>query len=342
MPDVTIVIPVAPYHLALVDRAIASANAQTVDCEVFVFEDAEGKGAGFARNRALEEVTTKFVVFLDADDEIAPNYIERCLSVWKPGRYVYTDYLTESGVNRSSDNPWQASNGEWHVITALLPTDAVKRVGGFDESVAGAEDTLLYWALTRAGICGIALHEPLFTYGKEGRRARAFVESAAYRPTMLALIERYGDDMCCGGESPIKTFVPDQPGDVQALALWGGNRRELGIITGRLYPRGGNMQPMSVDPRDVNASPEKWQAVVEKPAYVPTPQPAPAVVQTNVYAKLPTNGKVLDGVGQLVEAVTGAKVQQAQEAAPVMTAEQLKATIRPDAGKVRKLASKKK
>ena len=343
MPDVTIIIPCAPYHTHLLDRAAASANAQTVACEVFVYEDTEGRGAGYARNRALAEVETPFVVFLDADDEIAPTFVERCLSVWKPGYYVYTDYLTETAVNKSSDNPWQANNGEWHVITALLRTEDVRKVGGFEEGLPGGEDTYLWWALTRSGVCGIALHEPLFTYGKEGRRAREFVNSSAYRPTMLALIERYGESMCCGGDNPIKSFTPDQPGDIQAIAIWGGNRRELGIITGRLYPRGGNGNPMSVDPRDVDASPEKWQRVQPPtPAPVQTPQMRIAPIARQA---TPLSGKVLDGVGELVAAAYGVKP------APVLTAGELAATlpqvaqpvtVKPDAGKVRRLAKGKK
>lgn len=333
MPSVTIVIPVAPYHAQLLDRAVASANAQTIACEIFVYEDMELRGAGYARNKALAEVTSEFVVFLDADDEILPTFIERCLAVWKPGKYVYTDFIMDSAVVKASDSPWQPQNGEWHVITSLLPTDAVKRAGGFDETVQGGEDTLLYWALTRSGVCGIAVHEPLFIYGKEGRRAHAFVNSPAYRPTMLGLIERYGEEMCCGGDNPIKTFVPDQPGDIAAIAMWGGNRRELGIITGRLYPRSGNGSLMSVDKRDVDASPEKWQRVRE---------PAPALVQDvqRVWMATPPNANAV-GVESLVAAYKGINVPS-----PVLTASELKATlpatVKPDAGKVRRLAKGKK
>lgn len=341
MPSVSICIPVAEYHRDVAARAIASANAQTVDCDVLVYEDSEARGAGFARNKLLEAVTTDFVVFLDADDEIAPLFVERCLEVWKPGRYVYTDFMMDTTQVRASEKPWQASNGEWHVITALLRTSDVRKVGGFDESLAGAEDTYLYWALTRSGVCGIALHEPLFTYGKEGRRARAFVESAAYRPAMLALIERYGDEMCCGGDNPIKAFVPDQPGDIAAMAMWGGNRRELGIISGRLYARSSYPHIMSIDPRDVAASPEKWQAVQPpklEPVVPPQAQPSPRPM-------LPAN-RVLDGVGELVEAMyPGVKVVK-DTPAPVLTASELKATlpatVKPDASKVRRLAKGKK
>lgn len=345
--DVTIIIPCAPYHTDLLDRAVKSANEQTIQCDVFVYEDTEMRGAGFARNKALAEVTSKFTVCLDADDQIAPAFVERCLSVWQPNRYIYTDWVQEDGVHKASDNPWQANNGEWHTITALIPTDAIKRVGGFDETVLGGEDSLFYWALTRSGICGLALHEPLFTYGKEGRRARAFVNSPQYAPTMLALIERYGDAMCCGGDNPIQSFVPDQAGDVQAYAMWGGNRRELGIITGRLYPRGGNMNTMSVDPRDVEASPEKWQRVLQ-PKPVQPQQPAILAHERPMARLILPPNKVLDGVGELADVVMGKQVGKVLTAddlkaqQPAMTASELKAIVRPDVNKARRLAKGKK
>lgn len=342
MPDVTIIIPVAEYHKSLLDRAVRSANEQTHPCEVFVYEDTEMRGAGYSRNKALAEVTTDFCVFLDADDQIAPMFVERCMSVWKPRHYVYTDWVQDTNVITASKHPWQADNGEWHVITTLLRTEDVRRVGGFDEIVKGGEDTLMWWALTRSGVCGIALHEPLFTYGKEGRRAKEFVNSPEYRPTLLGLIERYGDAMCCGGENPIQSFVPDQPGDVLAQAQWGGNMRKLGTISGRLYKRSSWPNTMSVDPRDVDASPELWQRV--RP---PAPEPVkPAQIPVAPRPVLQDDTKVWDSVESLAKAAYGLKVVNTNE---VLTAEQLKATLpagektaKPNVSKVRRLAKGKK
>jgi len=325
MSQVTVVIPIGNYHLDIAKRALESVQNQTVPCEVLAYSDVNSRGSGFIRNVGLKEVTSEYVVFLDADDQILPTFVERCLAVIKPGRYVYTDWFQEDGVHKASDNPWQPFNGEWHVLTSLLRTEDVRAVGGFDETVTGAEDTLLYWALTRAGICGIALHEPLFTYGKEGRRAREFVSSPAYEPTMRGLLERYGEDMCCGGDSLKENFTPDQPGDVEALAMWGGNRRERGPATGRLYPRGGNMNPMSVNPADIAAAPHMWQRVYPQPTQPPAQpaifaheRPQPTVMRT----------VLVDGVGELVEKMyPGVKVIREPEPATVLTADQLAKTL---------------
>lgn len=333
MPNqVSICIPIAPYHTELAQRAIDSAASQTVACDILTYTDVNATGAGAARNKLLEAVETPFVVFLDADDQIAPEFVERCLSVYKKGKYVYTDWLQEDGVHVAPDHAWQMDGG-WHILTTLLATDDVRAVGGFDESLRGGEDTYLWWALTRRGICGIHLKEALFTYGKEGRRAREFVNSDLYRPTMLALVERYGDEMCCGGDNPIKVDGVKQSGDIEAVAMWGGNQRVLGIISGRLYERSSYPKHVWVDPRDVEARPDQWQRV-------PPPAPATVVpVQVATYAPQ-TVGKVYSGVEQLATAVRGGQPK-------VMTADELKATLpevvkTPDVSKVRKLAGKGK
>ena len=147
----TIIIPVAPYHEALVERAVTSAQLQTVPCTIIQAYDRNGRGPSYTRNRALEQVETDFVVFLDADDWLDPAFVERCLSVWQAGSYVFTDWVEDGEIHSAPARPW-CDDQQWHVITTLLPTQAVRDVGGFDD-LPGAEDTELYWALTRAQRC---------------------------------------------------------------------------------------------------------------------------------------------------------------------------------------------
>lgn len=102
---VTVIVPgrdVAPYA----PQALASLRAQTlphwravlvddgsVDATSQLFREAAddderftfvrhdvAKGLGAARNAALETVTTPFVAFLDADDELTPNALQRLVS----------------------------------------------------------------------------------------------------------------------------------------------------------------------------------------------------------------------------------------------------------------------
>lgn len=270
-PVATVITPIGNYHTELAPRAIASAREQTAPCTVMPVWDENGRGPGFCRNRALERVETPFVVFLDADDAIEPTFVERCLSVWKPGRYVYTDWLAGDKVQAAPAKPW--CGGAWHVITTLVPTEYALGVGGFDEELPGAEDTDFHLKLITAGVCGIHVAEPLFLYGAEGVRAKEFVGGAHYQPVMQLLSRRYkGMSPCCGDEEIIEQPPAGQkaPGDVLAQAVWDGNRVERGLVTRRLYPRTGNGKVVWVNAEDVSAAPHHWrlyQPPVDKPQY---------------------------------------------------------------------------
>lgn len=252
MPDATIIIPIGPNHMQVAARAIDSAERQTWPTTVITAFDERGHGPGRARNMALQMVRTNWVVFLDADDWIEPNYVARTLQAWKAGHYVYTDWW-EGDVHHSAPAcPW--INNEWHVLTSLMPTNAARAVE-FDESLPGAEDKDFYMGLTRGGTCGIHLNEPLFHYGNEGTRARDFIKNSVYDATLMRIDKKHkGKPMGCCGDigSGIVTNNPGErePGDVEVVAKWGGNRPILGPITGRNYPRTGNNKRFWCHPDD--------------------------------------------------------------------------------------------
>src|SRR5688572_12844268 len=101
MADVSAVIPIGPGHEAVADKAIASVQAQTIPVDIVTVRDEHRLGPGWARNEGLRRVQTTFVVFLDADDWIEPEFVERCLAAWKPNRYVFTDWYDGEGVKRA-------------------------------------------------------------------------------------------------------------------------------------------------------------------------------------------------------------------------------------------------
>lgn len=262
----TFVIPVGRSHTEIAQRAIASVEAQTVPCRLVVIHDTEGRGAGWARNRGLEKVDTPFVAFLDADDMIEPTFAEKTLAAFDGSCYIYTDWFERGAPVKAPDCPW--INGTWHVITALLPTQWAREVGGFDETLSGGEDTLFYASLVFSNHCGKRLAEPLFHYSADGQRSKAFVGTAAHTAFNERLTREFGRKhmSCCGGKPDME--VPPagerQDGDVLAVALWGGNRQERGRQTGRLYPRTGNGKRVWVNPRDAEAAPHLWRVVEQE------------------------------------------------------------------------------
>jgi hypothetical protein len=272
MPEVSFIIPVAGYHTEIAERAITSAEAQTIPCNIIRVDDPDSNGPSWARNRGLEKTQASFVVFLDADDWVEPNFVERCLSVWQPDRYVYTDWIKDDlEAVKAYPNPW-CDDLQWHPITALLPKAAVDKVGGFDK-LPGGEDTEFYWSLTRkVKCCGIHLPEPLFHYTKDGQRSREwlgitngqgpadFTKNPNYINHMRLIQQRYGKMGCCReyNDLPLPT---GEAGDILVRAIWGGNQVKRGMVTGRWYPRTGNGALMKVDPRDADASPNLWRKI---------------------------------------------------------------------------------
>lgn len=265
VPNVTFVTAVAPYHNDLLPAAVQSVKAQTIPCEHVIIYDTEQKGAGWARNQGLAQVKTDFVVFLDADDTVSPNFAAHTLAAFDGYHYIYTDFNYNGEVVRTPDTK-HFIEGNDQVITCLIPTIWVKAIGGFDESLLGAEDTKLYLSLQASRRCGKRLAEPLFNYGRAGRRANEFVHGPHFDATMHGMSQLRGEAMaCCGENIDIPQLSEPQPGDVLARALWGGNRTVNGRVTGRQYPRTGNGKVESVHPDDVAAAPHMWQQVQSAP-----------------------------------------------------------------------------
>ena len=335
MPDVSIIIAIAPYHRAIAARAIESARAQTVPCTVITAYDDTMHGAGYTRNQALKKVTTPYTVFLDADDTINPRFVERCLQVVQPGKYIFTDWYQDAELKAAPDCPW--TNGTWHVITTLLPTDAIRRVGGFDENLPGADDTDLYLKLTTSGVCGIHLAEPLFHYGAEGQRAKAIHASGEIDKILRHFTNVYGGKQmgCCGGvdPGPMEPSENGEPGDILVMAAWAGNRQEIGVVSGRLYPRTGNFKQVWVDARDAKARPDLW-----RPLDAPLQANARPVAQDTFDAPLEVyipNVREVEGVDQVAAAMMGEEV-----GLPLAKMQAMQADYAPDVERVLRLAQR--
>lgn len=269
-PPVTVCIPCAPYHEQIVQRAIDSVEAQTVPTNTLWSLDEKEQGPGVVRNRLLNHVETPYVVFLDADDWIAPTFVEECLRVIRPGRYVYTDWYNPENYREAPEFPWckrAYMKRTWHVITCLLHTQDVRNVSGFDETLPTQEDTDFWLKLTERGVCGIHIRKGLMYYGEGGKRGELAVQMNAETNLMAQILERYPNPMpCCGRQVEIDKSVPigeRQPNDVLATPRWRGNRQEYGRITRRWYPRGSQGDRMWVDRRDIEAQPRHWEELVE-------------------------------------------------------------------------------
>jgi len=273
--ELTFITPVSAYHVHLIPHVRAQVERQTVPCAHLIIEDRERRGPGAARNAGLARVDTPFTVFLDADDQIAETWAEETLAAFeKRGgkRYIYTDHVRDNQIVLAPECAWV--NRTWHVVTALIPTEWVRRAGGFDETIPAFEDTAFFLKLNAYGYCGKRLARPLFMYGAGGQRSKRYHATPVEDAAMRYFTRQYGGRTvgCCGDVTPnIPPSGDRQEGDVLAVAIYAGNRRELGRATGRLYPRAGNGARLWMDAKDIAASPTLWRRVSEPEANTTAP-----------------------------------------------------------------------
>lgn len=140
---------------------------------------------------------------------------------------------------------------------------------------------------------------------------------------------------CCGGSNPgsIEPQEGGLAGDILVMAMWSGNRQEIGRASGRLYERTSRPKTLMVDPRDAAATPHLFQPVAAplvangRAAYQDTlDQPLERYVPTV---------KKANGINEVAALMMGEEV-----GLPLSELEALKPSYAPDVGKVLRLAKK--
>lgn len=125
-------------------------------------------GTSEARNIGLAQMSprTEYVVFLDADDYLAPTFLEKTLGAQQAyGGYVYTDFCkpdTGDSVRIQSFECRDQLHSLKHPITCLYPRDAVRH--GFDPQFKVGEDWDFVLGVQANGFCGVHLREALVYY----------------------------------------------------------------------------------------------------------------------------------------------------------------------------------
>ena len=167
-------------------------------CRVLRIEHA---GVAVARNRGADACRAPYIVFLDADDILAREYIEQTAArldadaglsfvscavqafegasyVWKPQGCAALETLTHGSVH----------------VSSMLRRTLWDAVGGFDPALPAYEDQDFWLRAIRLGFCGEILDQPLLLYRvRPDSRYRLGIEPGAYQTTMAAIIEKHLD-----------------------------------------------------------------------------------------------------------------------------------------------------
>ncbi|HET7529298.1 MAG TPA: glycosyltransferase [Candidatus Saccharimonadales bacterium] len=192
--DVTVVIPCYNYE-AYVSKAIDSALNQSLKPErIIVIDDGstdgsreaisayksnplveiihkKNEGVVAAKNLGIKLSQTYWTIFLDADDIMQPNYIEKLVKLANSGLYdvAYTDmeyFGAAHDIFRSrpfSIFPMLQRN--YIHNSALIKTSRLRQVGGYKQEMKeGLEDWELYLSLAEVGSRFGYLPEAIFKY----------------------------------------------------------------------------------------------------------------------------------------------------------------------------------
>ena len=165
--DVTIVVSTfggAEWQELAESRAIPSAIEQAPVIH------AHGDTLAKARNQGLQAVESEWVIFLDADDELTPGYVDsmrqgladlRAPAVEYVGTRIQAPYVPKVAGHSHDCSGDCLVDGNWLVIGTAARADILREVGGFREHPV-YEDWCLWLRCYLAGASVEALPEAVY------------------------------------------------------------------------------------------------------------------------------------------------------------------------------------
>jgi glycosyltransferase involved in cell wall biosynthesis len=203
-------------------------------------------GAGHARNVGIDNAKGEFIVFLDADDLLLPEFLAESVKAYKrSGRYVYTSWygqrgkvLTESQASEYSQDSVLAKSSI-HAITSLIPKVWIDDVGGFNEDMISWEDSDFFMKLAVSGYCGKRLNKPLFIYNYHSGSRREL--GVKYKPELAQEINqnfehyRNGSKAMCACDDKLKKTPLDFTSDIESgemirVEMFSGSSAKVHIV----------------------------------------------------------------------------------------------------------------
>lgn len=153
-------------------------------------------GAGPARNAGIAMASGEYIVCLDGDDTMAPDYLSKMTAAMGDPQVglVYSNFHTTDGekVGRTACADWDFAKLREHNLfgnCTMFRREAWERVGGYKNINPSWEDYEFWLAIGEAGYSGVRVPEPLWTYRVRGDGRNA--ESQTHTARLRALVNAY-------------------------------------------------------------------------------------------------------------------------------------------------------
>lgn len=216
----------------------------------------ENGGLSASRNTGINLASGAWIVPLDADDKVAPEFVAECLKVvYNTSEFAYTDIFIwhDEGkgpleeYDMSNFDPDRLRTNHQHACTILYKKTWAESAGLYDEQMRdGWEDYEFDIRMVKSGHCGIRVPKRLFyyRYREDGMRLAAETKKkqlGSYIWDKHKDVAQGASLMgCCGGKAAVKRFENPPPG-IDAIEVPEGTvlMQYQGLKAGTMSRQGG-------------------------------------------------------------------------------------------------------
>jgi len=153
-------------------------------------------GVSSARNNAVQAAKGDYVLFLDADDILYPEAVEKLhaglsaaddSAAYAYGQMDYFGY--KQGLFASSPfDTKKLARTNFICVTCLMRKDVFLKVGGFDRTMKSREDWEMFVRLLHHGFRGVFVNRPIMRCRKHRPPARRSAEQKRQKTQVAALL----------------------------------------------------------------------------------------------------------------------------------------------------------